>query len=81
MKEKIFAMRCLNPECGKVLVYLGDLGNNALGVIDNGDFEKRFHTDNEGSYIECKYCGKKNALYDTKDGDLPILRLSHIREE
>ncbi len=80
MKEKLFVMRCLNPECGKVLCHLGKLGENALGVIDEGDFHERFNNDSEGSYIVCKYCGKKNAFINTKDGDLPIMKLSHIRE-
>lgn len=82
MKEKLFAMRCLNTECMKILMYMGDMGDGSLGVNDvEGDFDGRFHTDDEGSYIECKYCGKKNAFLDTKDGDLPIIKLSHIRDE
>lgn len=79
MKKKLYAMKCLNPSCGKVLAYLGKLDENAFGLINDG-VQKRFHTDEIGSYITCKFCGKKNGFIYNKENGLPTLRLSHIRD-
>ncbi len=76
MKEKIYAMQCLN--CGKILAYLGKLSENVLGIDEDGS--NRFKTDKEGSYIKCKFCGKKNGFISDKEEGLPILRLSYIRD-
>ena len=80
MKDNLYAMKCLNPSCGKVLVYLGKMGENAFGLIKD-DGEKRFFTDEKGSYIVCKFCGKKNAFISTREKGLPIFKLSYIRED
>ncbi len=78
MKEKLYAIQCLNPDCGKILTFLVKLSKNAFGIDE--DANNRFHTDEKGSYIICKFCGKKNAFVNSKEDGLPILRLSYIRD-
>jgi hypothetical protein len=80
LKEKLYTIRCLNPNCGKILAYFGKIDENIIGFV-NDDIEKRFFTDEKGSYIVCKFCGKKNAFKSNTKKGIPVLILSHIRED